>query len=156
MTRARWATVEDVPELVRLREVMLDAMGLGHDTSWPSGVERQLREGLADDRFFAAVVDADGEPGRLAGGGVGMVWERLGGPGDPGRFGYVQSMATDPSWRRRGVARAVLELLLDGFRDRGVVRVGLHYTAEGEPLYRSAGFVEPRQPELRWFGGERK
>jgi len=92
-----------VPELVRLREVMLDAMGLGHDTSWPPGVDRQLRDGLVDDRFFAAVVDADGAPGRLAGGGV-----------------------------------------------------GLHYTAEGDPLYRSAGFVEPRQPELRWFGGERQ
>jgi GNAT superfamily N-acetyltransferase len=78
------------------------------------------------------------------------VWERLAGPADDdGRFGYVQSMATDPAWRSTGVARAVLALLLDGFRERGVGRVGLHATRYGEPLYRSVGFVEPRFPELR-------
>ena len=147
---ARWATAADVPELVRLRGVMLAAMGLGEDPSWEPAVEAQLRTGLDDGRFFAAVVDGDG-PGHLAGSGVGMVWERLAGPGDGGAFGYIQSMATDPSWRRRGVARAVIELLLDGFRARGVTRVGLHYTTDGEPLYRSLGFTEPRQPELRWY-----
>jgi hypothetical protein len=49
------------------------------------------------------------------------------------------------------VGRAVLTLLLRGFTERGVRKVGLHYTLDGEPLYRSLGFVEPRQPELRWF-----
>ncbi len=151
---ARWATVDDVEELVRLREVMLDGMGLGGDPTWRPAVEAQLRSGLVDGRYFAAVVDdpsGGGPGGALVGGGVGMVWERLAGPGDEGRLGYVQSMATNPAWRSRGVARAVMTLLLVGFGERGVRKVGLHYTAAGEPLYRSLGFVEPRQPELRWF-----
>lgn len=148
---ARWATVEDVDELVRLREVMLDGMGRGGDPSWRPVVAEQLRVGLPGDRYFAAAVDDPGGGG-LVGGGVGMVWERLAGVGDDGRFGYVQSMATNPAWRSRGVARAVMAFLLDGFRARGVHKVGLHYTAAGEPLYRSLGFVEPSQPELRWFG----
>ena len=145
---ARWATVDDVAELVRLREVMLAAMGLVADDDWRATVEAQLRTGLPEGRFFAAVVDA---PPGLAGSGIGMVWERLAGPDDGGLFGYVQSMATDPAWRRQGVGRAVLALLLDGFRARGVRRVGLHYTPDGEALYRAAGFTEPRQPELRWY-----
>jgi ribosomal protein S18 acetylase RimI-like enzyme len=147
--QARWATVDDIAELVRLREVMLDSMGLAVRSDWPPRVADQLRAGLVDGRFFAAVVDGH-QHGTLAGSGVGMVWERLAGPDDSGAFGYIQSMATDPSWRRRGVAKAVLELLLDGFIDRGVAKVGLHSTADGEHLYRSLGFTEPRQPELRW------
>jgi ribosomal protein S18 acetylase RimI-like enzyme len=147
---ARWATVDDVEELVRLREVMFEAMGIGGDPSWRPLVAGQLRTGLDRGQYFAAVVDADA-PRALAGCGVGMVWDRLAGPDDDGQLGYVQSMATDPAWRSRGVARAVLTLLLDGFRARGVRKVGLHYTPHGEPLYRSMGFVEPRQPELRWF-----
>ncbi len=146
---ARWATVDDIGELVRLRGVMLGAMGLDADGTWTVAVEAQLRAGLPDGTFFAAVVDA---PSGLAGSGVGMVWQRLASPGDSGAFGYIQSMATDPAWRRRGVGRAVLTLLLEGFRARGVDRVGLHFTPEGEALYRSAGFTEPRQPELRWYG----
>jgi GNAT superfamily N-acetyltransferase len=50
-------------------------------------------------------------------------------------------MCTDPEWRRRGLARAVLtELLLEAER-RGVRRVELHATPAGAPLYRAAGFV---------------
>lgn len=148
---ARWATVDDVAELVRLREVMLDAMGRGGHEPWRRTVERQLRTGLVDGRYFAAVVDAlDDGPGRLAGGGVGMVWESLAGPDNDGWLGYIQSMATDPRWRRRGVARSVLALLLDGFAARDVHRVALRATSEGEPLYRSVGFIDPHTPELRW------
>lgn len=146
---ARWATVDDVAELVRLRELMYEAMGVGGDRTWQPSVTRQLREGLVDGRYFAAVVDADAAPGRLAGCGIGMVWERLAGPGSAGTLGYIQSMATDPAFRRQGIARRVLTLLLDGFAARGVTSVGLHATTEGEPLYRAAGFAEPRYPELR-------
>lgn len=150
VVHARWATVDDVGELVRLRQVMLDVMDLPPDDRWRPRVAEQLQEGLVDGRYFAAVVDAPNTSG-LAGGGIGMVHERLAGPGDDGMLGYVMSMATDPDWRSKGVARSVLGLLLDGFRARGVRRVGLHATPHGEPLYRSFGFVEPRYPELRWY-----
>lgn len=147
---ARWATVDDVDELIRLRQVMLDAMDVPDDPSWRPRVASQLQAGIDDGRFFAAVVESPDGRGGLAGSGVGMVWERLAGPtDDDGRFGYIQSMATDPAWRSQGVARIVLALLLDGFRARGVSRVGLHATQYGDPLYRSVGFVEPRFPELR-------
>jgi ribosomal protein S18 acetylase RimI-like enzyme len=148
--KARWAGPDDVDELIRLREVMSEAMGTAGDPSWRPVVEQQLRDGLVNGRYFAAVVAADGGPG-LAGGGVGMVWERLAGPSDDGRLGYIQSMATDPRFRGLGVARSVLALLMAGFRERGVRKIGLHYTPDGEPLYRSVGFVEPGQPELRYI-----
>ena len=64
--------------------------------------------------------------------------------------GYVQSMATDPRWRRRGYAQAVVKALLDRFAAAGVRQVGLHASAAGVPLYRSCGFRDPRYPELVW------
>jgi GNAT superfamily N-acetyltransferase len=142
--------VDDVDELVRLREVLFDAMGSGGAIAeWSPVVAEQLRTGLADGRFFAAVVDAPSGDG-LAGAGGGMVHEVLAGGPSGGRVGHVQSMATDPRWRRHGVGRAVFERLMTGFADRGVVDVALLASADGEALYRSFGFCEPHHRYLRW------
>ncbi len=151
----RWADPNDdrdIDELIRLREVMFDGMGLSiPDNGWQAEVAEVLRTGLADGSFFAAVVDApDGEPG-LAACGVGMIWIGLPWPGQTvGKRGYVQSMATDPRWRRRGYANAVVQALLDRFTASGVRQVALHASSEGVPVYRSCGFRESRYPELVW------
>jgi ribosomal protein S18 acetylase RimI-like enzyme len=148
--RVRWADVGDVDELVRLRAVMYAGMDEPpDDDGWQALVAEQLRAGLPDGQYFAAVVDApDGESG-LASCGIGMVWHRLSGPGDhSGRLGYVMSMATDPRWRGRGYARAVFGRLMERFTVDGVPRVSLHASSCGLPLYRSFGFREHDYPEL--------
>nr|MDQ2710514.1 GNAT family N-acetyltransferase [Actinomycetota bacterium] len=104
----RWGQPDDAGELVRLRALMWDSMGVGRGDDWHGACEEQLKAGLADGVFFAAVVDRpDGSLG-LAACGVGMVWQALAGPGD-GRIGYIQSMCTDTGWRGRGLARALLD-----------------------------------------------
>jgi len=148
--QVRWADVGDVDELIRLRAVMYAGMGeLHEDDGWRAVVAEQLKAGLPDGRYFAAVVDApDGEAG-LATCGVGMVWHRLAGPGDhTGLLGYIMSMATDPRWRGRGYARAVFARLMQRFTADGVTRVSLHASVYGLPLYRSFGFRESAYPEL--------
>jgi GNAT superfamily N-acetyltransferase len=140
----RAATPDDVPELVRLRRVMFDAMGVDHsDPRWAESCERLLREGIADGTMAAFVVDRP--DGGLCAGGVGTVAQRLPGPKNPsGRNGHVQSMATDDDARGQGHARAVFTALLGWFEERGVTSVDLHATKYGEPLYRSFGFSDPR------------
>lgn len=151
----RWADPEDtsdIDELVRLRQVMFDGMGLSFpDGDWRGVVAEQLRTGLSDGSFFAAVVDApDGSEG-LAACGVGMIWIGLPWPGDTvGQRGYVQSMATDPRWRRRGYADAIVTALLERFTAAGVRQVALHASVTGAMLYRRFGFREARYPELVW------
>jgi ribosomal protein S18 acetylase RimI-like enzyme len=148
----RWAGVDDVAELVRLRGVMFDSMAIAGVAEADRAMAEVLAEGLVSGTFFAAVVDGD-EPGRLAACGVGMTAQRIPGPHNPsGRYGYVQSMVTDEAHRGRGFARAVLELLMTRFAADGVVRVDLHATDLGARLYRSMGFTEGPQPELRWSG----
>ena len=148
----RWATVDDVEGLVRLRRVMFDAMAIDVPDDAEQAMRSTIAAGLATSDLFAAVVDDEGT-GRVVACGVGMISQRIAGPHNlSGRYGYVQSMVTDEAYRGRGLARAVLELLMARFAADGVVRVDLHATELGAPLYRSMGFTEGAQPELRWSG----
>jgi GNAT superfamily N-acetyltransferase len=149
-TTVRWAGPGDVRELMRLRRVMWESLGYEVTGADDAACVEILSAGLATGAFFASVIDAPDGAG-LASCGVGMTARRLPGPGNPsGRFGYIQSMVTDERWRGQGLARSVLAALLDRFLADGVVRVDLHASSAGEPLYRSIGFAPGRQPELRW------
>ena len=59
-----------------------------------------------------------------------------------GRTGTVLNVYTQPAYRRRGYARAVMEALLDDARAMGLCVVGLKATDDGYPLYRSVGFED--------------
>jgi GNAT superfamily N-acetyltransferase len=147
----RRATPEDSDELVRLRQVMYDALVDSHDTTtgWQPYAADVLRAGLTDGSIVAFVVD--GPDGGLVSCGVGTVAQRLPGPGNhSGRYGFVQSMATDPAWRRRGLGRQVFAALVDWFRAEGISAVDLHASPGGEALYRSFGFTEGPNVELGW------
>jgi len=119
---------------------------------WQQQSEFLLRERLAepDGPMTALVVDDPHQPGRLAACVVGTIEQRLGGPANPsGAIGYVFSVATDPAHRRRGYSRACMRHLLDWFASRGITTVDLRASAEGEPLYRSLGFVHTNDPAMR-------
>lgn len=147
---ARRATADDIAELVRLRQVMMDSVWSERPAEdWRTTCVAILERTLADGSMCAVVVDSP--DGGLAACGVGMIAQRLPGPGcSSGRYGYIQSMSTDERWRRKGLARAVVEGLMAWFAEEDVARVDLHASAMGEPLYRSLGFTDPREPELRW------
>lgn len=67
-----------------------------------------------------------------------------------GRKAYIMNMYTDPSYRRRGLARQMLEQLLGEARERGVDFITLEATKMGRPLYESCGFV-PMGSEMRYM-----
>ena len=76
-------------------------------------------------------------------------------PSNPtGRAGYVQWVATEPAFRRLGLARLTLGALLAWFEATGVPNVELHATADGEALYRSLGFGESGGRALRRLAWE--
>ncbi len=148
---ARRATPEDADELVRLRQVMFDALVDSHDTvgGWEPYAREAFRTGLADGSVVAFVVD--GPAGRLVAGGVGIVKAQLPGPRNhSGRVGAIGSMATDPEHRGRGWGRAVFTALMDWYRSEGITAVDLHASPDGAALYRSFGFTEGPNVELQW------
>jgi GNAT superfamily N-acetyltransferase len=148
MTAARLARGDEAEEVIRLATIMYQAMGVDPSASeWRAEAARMIRERVGSDDCAVFVSEESGRP--VSCGGV-TVTTRLPGPGVPsGRFAYIQWMATDPSFRRRGHARAVFEAILAWLRERGVRNVELHATPDGEPLYRAYGFDDPRYPQLR-------
>ncbi|BCJ73164.1 N-acetyltransferase [Catellatospora sp. IY07-71] len=154
---ARGAVAADAVELVRLRAVMLGSMhGRPPEPgAWQDEAVATLRERL--DRpaatMAAYVVDAPDGPG-LAACAVGTIDRRLGGPENPsGLTGYVFNVVTDEAYRRRGYSRACMTALLGWFAERGVPKVDLRASPDGEPLYLSLGFVPMTGPMLRLSAG---
>jgi GNAT superfamily N-acetyltransferase len=61
------------------------------------------------------------------------------GPG--ARRGNILNVYTQPDFRRRGIARALMETALDWCRVNGIRAVILHASDDGRPLYESMGFL---------------
>ena len=61
-----------------------------------------------------------------------------------GRCAYIMNMYVRPGYRRRGIATAMLDLLVADARERGAGRIALEATEAGRPLYQKYGFVPAR------------
>jgi GNAT superfamily N-acetyltransferase len=72
------------------------------------------------------------------------------GPGNlSGRIGYVMNVVTDPRYRRRGIARRVMQMILEWLAAQGITRVDLHATEMGRRLYEWMGFVDNHGMRLK-------
>lgn len=154
MPNLRRATVEDAPELTRLRALMLTAMGKdASGAAWQQACTAALVRRLAEpDRFAGWLVEVDG---RAVCSGLGWLEEHLPSPGSPdGRRGHIASMSTEPAHQRQGHARAVFGALLGWFGELGVPRVDLRATEDGRPLYESFGFRELGGATMAWTAVE--
>lgn len=138
---ARFALDSDASELVRLRAVMFASMGIDTgETEWKARCQAHLEERLRSGALIGAVVDRPGGTG-LAASALAELSMRIPAPSRPtGASAYLSSVSTEQRWRKRGMARAVVVLLLEELARRGVRRVELHATETGEALYRSLGF----------------
>jgi GNAT superfamily N-acetyltransferase len=149
MSRVRQARVEDVAELIRLRAMLFESLGVaGAGGEWRAALAEVLADQLSSETVRVLVVDGGGG---LAACGVGTIEQRLPNPRlVNGRLGHVFGVVTDPVFRRRGHSRAIMAALLAWFADRGVARVDLNASPDGEPLYRELGFVERGEPSMYW------
>ncbi|WP_026925348.1 GNAT family N-acetyltransferase [Glycomyces arizonensis] len=149
---ARFAVDDDIDEIVRLRQVMLEEWLECHDNGWREETAAILRRRLGETEptMAVTVVDTPDGPGTLAACAAGVITERLPSPlHHTGLSGWVFNVSTDPVWRRRGFSRACMEALLGWFDDRGIRSVDLHASSQGEGLYRQLGFQSPDEPAMR-------
>jgi GNAT superfamily N-acetyltransferase len=147
---ARTATVRDTEELLRLATVMFEAVGAdaSHD-DWRVNGRLRLEAGFDAGTVAAFVVDHPTIGGRAVAGAAVTIDQHLPTTANPdGRLAYVQWVATDAEFRRRGLARVVMESTIAWVRERGVHRVDLHASADGLPLYRALGFEATHTPGL--------
>ncbi|WP_433163726.1 GNAT family N-acetyltransferase [Kribbella sp. CA-247076] len=151
--QVRRAKPDDADALVRLRALMLAAMGAevgGSDAPWRTIARQWFAEQLTSPDTFAAYVVDDPAVGVVAG-AVGTVHVHPPGPRDQSTVrGHLYNVSTEPDFRRRGLARSCVVALLDWFRDETAVGlIELHATQDGIDLYRALGFIEANFPTLR-------
>lgn len=103
-------------------------------------------QALTEDRFFAFLAELNGE---ILSFGA-MVIKKI--PGDFNQSIYLEgdilNMYTVPFARRKGISALILQQLLNEARERGISKVSLHTTKDGEKLYRKFGFDDPIYPVL--------
>lgn len=58
-----------------------------------------------------------------------------------GKRAHIMNVYTNADYRRRGIARQMITMLLDEARERGVTYVSLDATEKGRPLYTSLVFA---------------
>lgn len=130
----RPATKADLEALIALRIQLLEAEEPGFEAT----LSAWFRSHLADGSFLAWVAD---DAGRVVAASGLTVIDRPPYPGNHrGLDGLVTNMYTLPAYRRRGLARQLLEALIAHARQVGIQRLFLEASREGQPLYEEFGF----------------
>lgn len=68
-----------------------------------------------------------------------------------GKWGYIMNMYTVPEFRRKGICKSILNLLVQEGKKMGVTAFELHATKDGEMVYIQEGFIQHNEPTLRKF-----
>jgi GNAT superfamily N-acetyltransferase len=144
----RLATLADADVLVRHRIAMFTDMGVPLDARMLDQAFRAwLGEVMPRGSYRAWLVDA--ADGTVAcGGGITII------PWPPGpryagdRLAFVYNVYTEPTHRRRGLARLVMDTIHRWCRDEGIGSMALNASREGQPLYESMGYAESTSPMM--------
>ena len=87
--------------------------------------------------------------GRVAGGGGVLLSPWPANPFDPCvERAVILNVYTELEFRRRGIARLVMETILAWIRGYGLKSVNLHSSAEGRALYEKLGFTPTNEMRL--------
>jgi GNAT superfamily N-acetyltransferase len=107
-----------------------------------------VRQALADGSYLGWLAcTASGDI--VAGGGL-LLYDWIPAPGRPKPSkAYVLDVYTDPTYRRRGIARRIMTEIVDRCRAEGYNRVFLHASTAGRPLYEALGFEQTNEMVLR-------
>lgn len=145
------ATLEDLDLLVRTRvQVLLAANRLPEDTDLSTIAQpsRDYYTAALADGSHAAWLVFDGDTW-IGAGGVSFYQVMPTYHNPSGWKAYLMNIYTHPDYRRRGLGRRMVELLVAKAKERSISAISLDATAMGMPLYESMGFVHmPMEMEL--------
>lgn len=147
--RVRLATAQDAQALAEMRLVFMADLGdipADRDEMGRRFAEYFSRR-IPTGEVLAAVAEADGV---MVGVAVLEVLQRIPLESAPdGRRGHITGVFTQPAYRRRGAAMAMVQLLLREGRALGLKEFQLTASQAGMPMYEKLGFAESRDPLMR-------
>lgn len=146
----RAATATDITVLIHHRRMMWWDMGRQDATALDQ------MEVAAKQYFSAAITDGSyrgflalTDSGEVVG-GAGIVISPWPGSFDQKlpRRAMILNMYVEKPYRRRGIARALMEAMIEWCRREQFAYVGLHASDEGRPLYEKLGFQSTNEMRL--------
>jgi GNAT superfamily N-acetyltransferase len=148
--RIRDGTLADIPVITRHRLGMMLEMRLttpdqcaAYDPEFRTFAQREIAAGNFNS-FLAAM-----ETGQVVGGGAVYVVSWPGNPYDRlQKRAFILNVFTEPEFRRRGIARALVGAMVDWCRAHGFHSVRLLASEAGHPLYQSMGFFPTHEMKL--------
>jgi GNAT superfamily N-acetyltransferase len=156
----RPATPEDVDAIAEHRARMFEEMGDVPPEAFESlrakSCER-LRDLLSRGDYIGWLAIPAQCPEIIAGGAAvhlrrvlphPLAFARNGNRIAEGRHGAIQNVFTEPAWRRQGVARLLLQRIIDWARHERLDRLVLHASAAGRSLYERLSFVGTNEMRL--------
>ncbi len=133
-SRFRPAVAADLPMILRAERDYIAAVEPDQQDAWTAAIDRNLAlwiENLAR----TSVLIVDGQAG-------GFVMWTPEGDGSAAPAGLIVTIEVLPQFRRRGHARAMLELAARQVREQGraLLRLGVHQDNPARGLYETAGY----------------
>ena len=141
MINIRFATKDDIEKLMSSRLEMLKAVNnLPEDYKYSDEMVQETREYFLNGNHIT-VLATDGE---MVVGCATMSFIKIMPTFDhpTGRRAHLMNVYTRREYRRQGIARKMLELLIEETWEKGATEISLDATAEGRPLYESMGFTD--------------
>ena len=145
----RLATAADTEVLVHHRVTMFLDMGL-------SAASIELTRVAAREYFSSAVANGSYKgwltetDGKVIGRAGVVISEWPGVPGSQmAKRAMILNMFVEREYRRRGIARTLLQQTIEWCKAEGFTFVGLHASDEGRPLYKAMGFVPTTEMRLK-------
>jgi GNAT superfamily N-acetyltransferase len=140
--RIRRGTVADIPAIIRHRLGMFTEMGIGDPSAYDayaSEFRAFVSQALPAGAFHSWLAETGA--GEIVAGGAVMVVPWPASPKDrKQQRAFMLNVFTEPAYRRNGIARSLVQTIIDWCRDQGFGSIFLHASEAGRPLYQSMGF----------------
>jgi GNAT superfamily N-acetyltransferase len=147
--RIRPAIWDDLPHILHQRRAMFAEIGWQDEKLDPmeKAAEQYLRAAMPSGQYRAWMAET-GDGRVVSGGGLAIVpW-----PGSPdfpaSRRGWILGIYTEPEFRRRGIARKIVETIVEWCRGEEFGFVSLHASKDGRLLYETMGFNPTNEMRL--------
>ena len=157
----RRATPEDAAVIGWHRARMFQDMGLVPDElfdSYRTKALDRLSKALASGDYIGWLASDTSAPEKIIA-GAGVVirvvppFPHRTGSGEitiaEGRQGVIVNVFTEPEWRRRGLAKLLMQEIISWSREESLDDLVLHASDDGRALYEQLGFVLTNEMRLR-------
>ena len=139
MIEYRFATGDDIELLMSSRLEMLRVVNdLPDDYDYSDEIIRESREYfLHGDQLTILALDGDEVVGCAS---MSFMWIMPTFSHPTGRRAHLMNVYTKNEYRRQGIARKMVEMIIDATWEKGATEISLDATVTGRPLYESLGF----------------